>query len=185
MKLKSLVVTLTILLFIESAYANLNPDQWRYATDPHGSKAIYEKPLVKEEYVAISFYRVPRVDVKNNSWVELIYDLPSQSLKDAKHIELTYQSDTPLVIKLSQKQYGGEGDGSYAHYQTVLPKSDSWQTQTVSLESFNRPDWTPAWSKDKGIIKDSVSALYFVPDLQDEKGGEALIKIKHLTLKNR
>ncbi|GHF77906.1 hypothetical protein [Thalassotalea marina] len=184
MTVKSVLFAVICASFTSTASADLNPKNWRYATDPHGSKAIYDKPLVNDEFVAISFVRVPRVDKENNSWVELIYDLPNQSLKDAMQIELTYQSDKPLVIKLSQKQYGGEGDGSYAHYQTILPKADNWRTQTVSLESFSRPDWTPAWSKDKGIIKDSVSALYFVPDLKDEQGGDALIKIKHLSLMN-
>ncbi|MEC8328611.1 MAG: hypothetical protein VX100_21365 [Pseudomonadota bacterium] len=182
MYLKSL---LTAILFSSSAlYAgqSLDASQWRYAVDPHGSTASYEKPLVKDGYVGIAFNRVPRVDKQNNSWVELIYDLPNKSLNDIASIELTYQSDKPLVVKLSQKDYGGTGDKSYAHYQTLLPSANQWQTHTLTLDDFNRPDWTPSWSNDKGIIKANVSALYFVPNLTDEKGGNAWIKIKNVKL---
>ena len=70
--------------------------------------------------MGIAFNRVPRVDAQNNSWVELIYDLPKKSLNGINSIELTYQSDKPLVVKLSQKDYGGTGDKSYAHYQALL-----------------------------------------------------------------
>ncbi|WP_372771556.1 hypothetical protein [Pseudoalteromonas sp.] len=182
MYLKSL---LTAILFSSSAlYADqaLDTSQWRYAVDPHGSSASYEKPLVKEDYVGIAFNRVPRVDKQNNSWVELIYDLPKKSLEGITSVELTYQSDKSLLVKLSQKDYGGKGDKSYAHYQTVLPSATTWQTTRVSLENFSRPKWTPSWSKDKGITKANVSALYFVPDLTDEKGGKAWLKIKNIKL---
>lgn len=182
MYLKSLLTAILFSNFTLYAEQTLDANQWRYAVDPHGSTASYEKPLVKEDYVGIAFNRVPRVDAQNNSWVELIYDLPNKSLNGITRIELTYQSDKPLVVKLSQKDYGGEGDKSYAHYQTLLPSSNNWQTTTVTLEQFSRPEWTPNWSKDKGITKANVSALYFVPDLADEKGGKAWLKIKNIKL---
>lgn len=160
----------------------LNTNDWRYATDPHGSKAIIDGELVTSERVAIAFDRVPRVDKQNNSWVELIYDIPTGSLVGSKGFEVRYQSDKPMVIKLSQKEYGGEGDKSYAHYQVLLPATTEWQTRHVLLSDFKRPDWTPAWSKDKGIVKESVSALYFVPDLTDAEGGKAWLKIAHVEL---
>jgi len=182
MQIKQGLGALVFLASTSSSAAVLNPDQWRYATDPHGSKAIYSTPLVKGNEIEIAFSRVPRVDAKNNSWVELIHDLPGQTLEGISGFTLTYQSDKPLVVKLSQKEYGGNGDNSYAHYQVVLPSSLDWHTQAVVFEDFSRPSWTPGWSQDKGIIKSSVSALYFVPDLTDEKGGDAWIKIKQVSL---
>jgi len=161
----------------------LDETQWRYATDPHGSQAILNGPLVNSERVEIAFKRVPRVDKLNNSWVELIYDLPNKQLPKQANITLTYQSDKDMVIKLSQKDYGGEGDKTYAHYQTVLPAASTWITQTVTLNDFQRPSWTPASSIDKGIITEHVSSLYFVPDLTDAKGGEAYIKIQSVSVK--
>ncbi|MDK2595962.1 hypothetical protein [Pseudoalteromonas obscura] len=159
-----------------------NEDHWRYATDPHGSQVLLDEPLVQNNRVKIGFDRVPRVDKQNNSWVELIYDIPSGNLNGLDSIELTYQSDQPLVIKLSQQEYGGQGDKSYAHYQVVLPRALTPQTQRVTLQQFTRPDWTPVWSKDRGIIKSSVSALYFVPDLTDKTGGRASMTIHQLSL---
>ncbi|AOT07071.1 hypothetical protein [Pseudoalteromonas luteoviolacea] len=156
---------------------------WRYATDPHGSQVILTEPLVQENRVKIGFDRVPRVDKQNNSWVELIYDIPQGNLNGLSRIEVTYQSDNPLVIKLSQKEYGGAGDKSYAHYQVILPQAMQPLTREVTLSDFTRPDWTPHWSKDKGIINASVSALYFVPDLTDRAGGSATMTIHQLTLK--
>lgn len=182
MKLKALITAMLVAAVAGNTHAELNPADWRYATDPHGSTATYSDPLVKQDEVAISFVRVPRVDAQNNSWVELIYDLPNQSLQGVDSVKLTYQSDKPLVIKLSQKQYGGDGDKSYAHYQTLLPSATDWQTLSVKLADFSRPDWTPQWSTDQGIVKDSVSALYFVPDLTDAEGGQAWIKIKAVEL---
>ncbi|KZN35099.1 hypothetical protein [Pseudoalteromonas luteoviolacea] len=157
-------------------------DNWRYATDPHGSQVILSEPLVQGERVKIAFDRVPRVDKANNSWVELIYDIPAGDLTGISSIELTYQSDKPLVIKLSQKEYGGEGDKSYAHYQVVLPVALNPTSKSVELANFNRPSWTPTWSKDQGVIKTSVSALYFVPDLTDKAGGQAQMTIHKLVL---
>jgi hypothetical protein len=164
------------------AQANINPERWRFATDPHGSQAIINGPLATHEQVAIQFKRVPRVDKQNNSWVELIYDLPSSTLPQAFTVELTYKSDKPLIVKLSQKDYGGNGDKSYAHYQSTLPASDAWQSARLDLTQFARPDWTPTWSADKGVITDNVAALYFVPDLTDDQGGEASLAIQSISV---
>ncbi|KZN41459.1 hypothetical protein [Pseudoalteromonas luteoviolacea] len=157
-------------------------DNWRYATDPHGSQVILEEPLVQDNRVKIGFDRVPRVDKANNSWVELIYDIPAGNLSGVSSIELTYQSDRPLVIKLSQKDYGGEGDKSYAHYQVVLPIAVTQTSAHIDITSFTRPDWTPDWSLDKGVVKSSVSALYFAPNLTDKAGGKAHMSIYKLAL---
>ena len=140
MHLKAFIATILLTGCATSSQQNLDLSQWRYAVDPHDSTASYEKPLVKEDYVGIAFNRLPRVDAKNNSWVELIYDLSNKSLVGINSFELTYQSDKPLVIKLSQKDYGDESDKSYAHFQTVLPSSTNWQTITVSLDNFSRPN---------------------------------------------
>ena len=165
-----------------SEQGKTNAQQWRYATDPHGSKAIINEALVTEGQVEISFNRVPRIDSKHNSWVELIYDLPGGSLQGAESITLTYQSDKPVIIKLSQKEFGGSGDKSYAHYQFTLPSSLESNTETVMLSNFDRPSWTPSWSQDTGLIKANISALYFVPDLTDKYGGTAKIVIQSLAV---
>ncbi|MBN7821261.1 hypothetical protein [Bowmanella yangjiangensis] len=55
MKLKALITAMLVAVFAGNAHAELNPADWRYATDPHGSTATYSHPLVKQDEVAISF----------------------------------------------------------------------------------------------------------------------------------
>lgn len=165
------------------AAGSLQAGDWRYATDPYGSQAkTVSSQLVDNGIAAMDFIRIPRVDAKRNSWVEMIYDFPAGSLGDTTALRVTYQSSANLVIKFSQKDYGAEGDGSYAHYQTTVPASDDWRTETVTLEQFSRPSWTPASSVDKGIVANHINAIYFVPDLDDANGGSASIHIKNLVL---
>ncbi|SEA85477.1 hypothetical protein [Alkalimonas amylolytica] len=161
---------------------DLDAGFWRYATDPHGSSADYSGDLVQAGIARIAFHRVPRVDAKNNSWVELIYDLPAGSLPQQAVIGLTYQSSTDLVVKLAQLEYGEQGDQSYAHYQAVLPATTGWHSEALSLADFQRPDWTPASSVNKGIVPEHVSAIYLVPDLTDEQGGQAVLKVRAIQL---
>ena len=161
----------------------LNESDWRYATDPHGSTASIKKALLHEEQVWVAFNRVRRVDAKNNSWVELIYDLPNKTLAGQSGIMLEYKSSTDLVVKLSQQDYGGEGDKSYAHYQYTLPAQTHWQTKCINLSDFSRPSWTPASSVDKGIIKEHVGAIYLVPDLKDAVGGKAVVAVKNISIR--
>lgn len=161
---------------------DLDAVHWRYATDPHGSSATYEGELVQHGIARIEFQRVPRVDERNNSWVELIYDLPEGRLQDEPQIELSYQSSTDLVIKLSQREYGELGDQSYAHYQAVVSATDDWQQVQLSRADFQRPDWTPATSADKGIVPAHVNAIYLVPDLTDDQGGAARLSVRSVRL---
>lgn len=162
--------------------ATLDETQWSYATDPYGSEATFKEQLITNHRTWVHFKRIPRVDAQRNSWVELIYNLPEQSLASHKKIHLEYKSDHPLILKLSQKDYGSDGDKSYAHYQLVLPASLGWSNMDVSVEDFSRPSWTPKESKDVGIIGERISAIYLTPSLTDEAGGEATIEIKSLEL---
>lgn len=155
---------------------------WRYATDPHGSKAAVDGDLVQDGIARIAFTRVPRVDEQNNSWVELIYDLPAGSLGGYSSISLEYLSSSDLVVKLSQLEYGEQGDQSYAHYQTVLSAATDWRQVTLVLSDFERPDWTPATSIDHGIVAAHVNAIYLVPDLTDDAGGQASLSIRAIRL---
>lgn len=162
--------------------ATLDETQWSYATDPYGSEATFKEQLISNHRAWVHFKRIPRVDAQRNSWVELIYNLPEQSLASHKKIHLEYKSDHPLILKLSQKDYGSEGDKSYAHYQIVLPAAPVWNNQQVNIADFQRPLWTPVESKDVGIVGERISAIYLTPSLTDEAGGEATIEIKSLEL---
>lgn len=165
-----------------SETGDLDAVYWRYATDPHGSKATYDGELVQQGIARIEFHRVPRVDARNNSWVELIYDLPAGRLQDEPTIELRYQSSTDLVVKLSQRDYGELGDQSYAHYQAIVPATDHWQSVQLSVGDFQRPNWTPEASADQGIVPAHVNAIYLVPDLTDDEGGAAQLAVRSITI---
>lgn len=165
-----------------AASKQLNPLLWSYATDPYGSEATIRENLVTDEGVWVSFNRIPRVDTKRNSWVEVIYKPDTNLLAKAKGITITYKCDTELLIKLSQNHYGKEGDKSYAHYQIKLPVAQKWQQKNVRISDFTRPDWTPISSVDHGIVLEQVNALYFAPNMADEQGGEATLQIRDVRL---
>ncbi|ALO36314.1 hypothetical protein CMT41_17415 [Colwellia sp. MT41] len=166
----------------ETTYAALDRNQWTYDTDPYGSEAIINEKLIRHGGIWIKFKRVPRIDEKRNSWIELIHKLPSASLTGIKKIRLTYQCDTPLLIKLSQQEYGKNGDQSYAHYQIKLPPARQWTTQEVDLKDFYRPEWTPASSTDIGLLPEHIDAIYLTPSLTDKDGGEAILQVRAIEL---
>jgi hypothetical protein len=161
---------------------SLIANDWSYATDPYGSTATFRNQLITPDGVWVNFNRIPRVDAQRNSWIEVIYAPDMTSLTDTKKISLTYKCDTPLLIKLSQEHYGKDGDQSYAHYQIRLPKAAEWTTKEVDFSHFARPHWTPANSKDYGIVLEKVNALYLTPSMTDAEGGEATLQVKALNL---
>lgn len=179
--LVSLLLTITT-VNAQGAPQLLSEKQWSYDTDPYGSSAIIKDKLITTDGVWINFTRIPRVDVMRNSWIEVIYQLANASLENTKKISLTYKCDIELLIKLSQQDYGKEGDESYAHYQVTLPPATEWTTKEVALSNFSRPHWTPASSKDFGLIPERIDALYFTPQMTDEKGGNATLQIRSVEL---
>jgi hypothetical protein len=187
--LKSLLIGLTFtllftafLLQAKEQYPPLKANQWSYATDPYGSSAELRSQLITPEGMWINFNRIPRVNEQKNSWIEAIYSPEVSSLTKAKKINITYKCDTPLLIKLSQEHYGHNGDKSYAHYQVRLPKATKWTTREVDFTYFSRPHWTPANSKDYGIVLEKVNAIYLTPSMTDAKGGKATLEVKALQL---
>ena len=176
-----------LLLFIVPANAAstqtaLDKHQWSYDTDPYGSEAIINEKLIRHGGIWIKFKRVPRVDAQRNSWIELIHKLPTASLAGKQKIRLTYQCDIPLIIKLSQLEYGKKGDKSYAHYQIKLPETNGWTTKEVDLKDFYRPEWTPASSKDLGLLPEHINAIYLTPSLTDKDGGETILQVRAIEL---
>ncbi len=176
----SLLLLAAITANAHNTHSPLDKNQWGYDTDPYGSEAIINEKLIRHGGIWIKFKRVPRVDVKRNSWIELIHTLPSASLAGSQKIRLTYQCDIPLLIKLPQKEYGKDGDASYAHYQIKLPATNGWTTKEVDLRDFYRPEWTPASSKEHGLIPKHIDAIYLTPSMTDKDGGEAILQVRAL-----
>ncbi|PKI15871.1 hypothetical protein [Colwellia sp. 12G3] len=181
----SLFASLVSFLFLSAMPAEadntlspLDKHLWSYDTDPYGSEAIINEKLIRHGGIWIKFKRVPRVDEKRNSWIELIHKLPMASLAGNQKIRLTYQCDIPLIIKLSQLEYGKDGDQSYAHYQIKLPETKGWTTKEVDLKDFYRPKWTPESSIDHGILPEHIDAIYLTPSMTDKDGGEAILQVR-------
>jgi hypothetical protein len=172
----------SILLQANEHQAPLKSSQWSYSIDPYGSKATLQNQLMTLEGVWIHFKRIPRIDEQRNSWIELIYSPGNVSLAHRKKISLTYKCDTPLLVKLSQDNYGKDGDKSYAYYQRRLPKATEWTTKEVYFTNFSRPHWTPTYSKDQGMLLEKVNAIYLTPSMTDAAGGEATLEIKYLKI---
>lgn len=165
-----------------NTHAPLDKHQWSYDTDPYGSEAIINEKLIRHGGIWIKFKRVPRIDVNRNSWIELIHKLPNASLAGNQKIRLTYQCEIPLIIKLSQQEYGKNGDQSYAHYQIKLPATKQWTTKEVDLKDFYRPEWTPASSKDYGLLPEHIDAIYLTPSMTDKDGGEAILQVRAIEM---
>lgn len=188
LKITLLSIVANILVFTaqsakaETQYAALDKQQWTYDTDPYGSEAIINEKLIRHGGIWIKFKRVPRVDATRNSWVELIHKLPNASLAGKQKIRLTYQCDIPLLIKLSQQDYGKDGDQSYAHYQIKLPATKQWTTTEVALKDFSRPAWTPVSSQDFGLLPKHIKAIYLTPSMTDKNGGEAILQVRSIEL---
>lgn len=159
-----------------------NPDLWSYGADPYGSKVFIGDSLIKDGAARIAFDRAPKPAPDRNTWIELIYNAPAENLGGTGAVRITYQCSEALLMKFSQRDFGEDGDNSYAHYQTLLPATGDWRTVTVSLADFSRPSWTPTTSKGVGLILENVSAIYLVPALDDSQGGHATLNVKSIEL---
>lgn len=166
-----------------SQHASLdNADLWSYGHDPYGSSVIFGESLIHDGAARIEFSRAARVAPDKNTWVELIYHAPMGNLDNVKSIRISYQCSTELIMKFSQKDYGEAGDGSYAHYQTLVPAANDWKTIEVALHNFSRPAWTPESSKGVGLIMEHVSAIYLAPAIDDIHGGVATLNVRAIEL---
>lgn len=159
-----------------------NPALWSYGHDPYGSSVTIGDKLIRDGAARIEFNRAARVADDKNTWIELIYHAPEGNLNKVKAVRITYQCSDELWMKFSQSDFGEDGDGSYAHYQSRLPAAEDWKTVEVSLQDFSRPAWTPASSKDVGLILANVSAIYLAPALDDLTGGQALLNVRAIDL---
>lgn len=166
----------------ELHYSLKTPELWSYGADPYGSKVFTGEALIKDGAARIAFDRAPKLAADRNTWIELIYRPPAGNLGGTEAVRITYQCSEALLMKFSQRDFGEDGDNSYAHYQTLLPAAEAWNTVTVSLADFSRPSWTPATSKDVGLILENVSAIYLAPALDDDQGGHATLNVKSIEI---
>jgi len=81
-----------------------------------------------------------------------------------------------------EKELAEDGIGSYAFYQKVLPASLEWKDTTIAIKTFVEPDWADSASLKIPLKLESVTGIYFTPNISDEIGGTAKVDISELYL---
>ncbi|WNO10258.1 hypothetical protein [Teredinibacter sp. KSP-S5-2] len=152
---------------------------WKAGYDPYGSRVDWGK--TSEQAIKTVFSLNGKQNAQNWPYVELIYSSPN-SLEGVKTIQLAYKSSTPMIVKLSQSDFSSAGDNSYAHYQIKIPATKKWKTIKLKTKKFKQPGWAPKSAKAIDLNLGNVSAVYFAPDIDLEKGGEGVFELQELKL---
>lgn len=152
---------------------------WKAGYDPYGSNVEWGK--TSEKTIKTVFSLKGKQNAQNWPYVELIYSSPS-ALEGVKTIQLVYKSSTPVIVKLSQSDFSSTGDNSYAHYQIKIPATKKWKTIQLKTKKFKQPSWAPKSAKAIDLNLGNVSAVYFAPDINLEKGGEGIFELQELKL---
>ncbi|MGL4712799.1 MAG: hypothetical protein ACRCWP_09670, partial [Shewanella sp.] len=76
--------------------------------------------------------------------------------------------------------FGAIGDGSYAHYQTVIPASVDWVTAKLNVNDFEQPSWAPESAKKIALNLTNVQDIYLSPKLNYESGETKTLWVKSL-----
>ncbi len=157
--------------------------KWKAVTDQLGSSHTPETVEIADSLMEVNF-TLKKQEESEIVFIELVCALDG-NLDSTNGIELSYKCETPLVVKLSQSDFGQHGDESYAHYQFVVPASESIRTERLTFDTFTQPDWTPDYSKGKAMNLAHVNAIYLTPQVDAATGGSAALGVKALyVLKN-
>lgn len=156
---------------------------WRAACDNFGSSFKAAEELIVNGEITVEF-TMAKKDEESNNWpyVELICETGA-TLTGAEAVEITYWSEKELTIKLSQSDFGSDGDSSYAHYQLKVPASEEWTTTTVYFKDFQQPGWAPEASKAVSLKLENTENIYLVPVLDYKTGETGKIGVKSLILR--
>lgn len=157
--------------------------QWDPAADAWGSSFDTTTTPFRTDSAVTTTLTLAKV-IKETEWpyVELICKL-NGTMEKYNSIEITYTSETPLIVKLSQSDFSCNGNKTYTHYQYRLDPSSSWKTVAIETKDFVQPNWTPEKSKTIGYKGENVTALYFSPEIDATIGGSSKIAIKEILLK--
>jgi hypothetical protein len=155
---------------------------WYPAVDSYGSTYRTDGELVSDGVATVSF-TIAQMDGTEEwtPWVELVCEL-GYTLEDYSGLEITYKNDTDLLVKLSQSDFGADGNETYSHYEYRLPSANEWQTHRIQFSTFLQPDWTPEISRIIPLYLENVNAVYLVPDLDPIAGESSTLQVRHLEL---
>lgn len=153
---------------------------WYAATDDFGSSHNSDGESIDTSSgeIVVEFDMYKKQEGMNWPFVELVSET-GRELSGAETITIEYKSTHELKIKLSQSDFGPEGDGSYAHYETKIPMASEWSKVTVVLEEFNQPSWAPNLGP---LNLDNVQDIYLVPNIDAMVGGKAILEVRLLEI---
>ena len=185
-KLKTTVSALFTLATLTVAQDNLltTAQAWYPTCDSYGSQLDTTGGLfLKDGSIKTTFTIAKKLSDNKWPYVELVCETP-KPLTGTDSITVEYTCDAPLIVKLSQKDFGPEGNATYSHYQYTLAPTVPFAKTTIAISDFKQPDWAPAESKLIPLALDKVNAIYFTPELSVETGGTASVAVKTLLLKS-
>lgn len=155
---------------------------WRPAADSFGSIFEVAEEVVVDGEIHIGFTIAKKTEPDMWPYVELICETGAP-LTGAQGLEITYKTDKELKIKLSQSDFGPDGNSTYAHYQIKVDPAGEWTTVTVNFEDFQQPSWAPEEATKIALNLDNVNDIYLVPGVDYDLGDSAVLGVKSLVLK--
>lgn len=157
-----------------------SPTLWHPATDDLGSKFDTTGGFFQDSSLNVHFTITPKT---TSVWpfIELIFEAPV-AFNGNQAIELVYQCDQDLVVKLFQEDFGSspKGNDTYSLYQIKVPKSTEWKTIRLKFSDFTFPSWVPEKSKNIAMNLFKTKKLYLTPALDATQGGASQLKVKSL-----
>lgn len=154
---------------------------WEPATDSVGSSFKATDPLVKDGKIDITF-TIAKKNGDEWPYVELKC-LPVMDFAKVNALRITYECDVELTAKLSQKDFGEQGDNTFAHYQyTMYPSEGEVLTEEIAFADFEQPSWASEVSREIPLKLENVSAVYLVPKLSYSEGETGRLVIHSLEL---
>jgi peptidoglycan/xylan/chitin deacetylase (PgdA/CDA1 family) len=123
------------------------PGIWSTGVDSHGSTQQVFLQLVKAGVADVAF-SIAEGDASLGifPYVELVCKI-APTLAGMEGLEIEYQCDSDLLVKLSQSDFGPDGNATYSHYQFRVPASQDWSYKKLAFEKFEQPAWTPDTSR--------------------------------------
>ena len=179
MKTATILILISLSLFAQNL---VTTNHWTAQVDEYGSSLDTTGGLIKNGQITIGFTLAKMKSEDQWPYIELIGSLKN-GLQGVKAIEVTYQCPKNIHVKLSQPDFGWEGDESYAHYQSTLPASPkAFKTVALPISGFAQPDWAPKSALTIPLKLADIAALYFTPVLNEKTGESTVLKIKSVKL---
>lgn len=184
MKRKVLLAIVSICLFIGGCSSENNllhtAQSWKAVTDKLGSSFSPSEMKIKDDAITVDF-TLKKKEGNEIVFIELVCAL-DYNLKEYSSMKIAYKCETPLLIKLSQKDFGKDGNESYSHYQYKVPAAENYSELTLNFKDFVQPSWTPEYSKDIPLKLENVYDIYLTPDVSSDVGGSAELSVKSIIL---